>query len=108
MFCLDCHQGQNVTVLAIIERLELKTFLSTIMVDNTFERSMASPLSNPFRRHYYCNINCRMHSEPKIKHLRWTFLQIINGYKDKLKTLSTSEMELFPQIVAGCIGELRI
>ena len=34
----DCHQGQNVTVLAILERLEFKNFSSwpTMVADNTF------------------------------------------------------------------------
>ena len=41
-----CHQGQNVTVLAILERLEFKIFSSrrTIVADNTYQCSMAPPL----------------------------------------------------------------
>ena len=34
--------------------------------------------------------------------------RIYNGYKDEFKTLFTSEIELFPQVVAGSRGELRI
>ena len=39
----DCRQGQNVTVLAILERLEFKNFSyqRTMMADNTFQCSMA-------------------------------------------------------------------
>ena len=39
----DCHQGQNVTVLAILELLECKNFsCRPVMVsDNTFQCSMA-------------------------------------------------------------------
>ena len=50
-----CHQGQNVTVLAILERLELKNFpcRPTIVTDNTFQCSMAPPLLNPFHRPIY-------------------------------------------------------
>ena len=42
----DCHQGQNVTVLAILERLEFKNCSgrSTMVVDNTFQCSMTPPL----------------------------------------------------------------
>lgn len=42
----DCHQGQNVTVLAILECLKLKNFYCqlTMMADNTFQCSMAPPL----------------------------------------------------------------
>ena len=41
-----CHQGQNVTVLAILERLELKNlfYRPTIVLENTFHCSMAPPL----------------------------------------------------------------
>ena len=41
-----CHQGQNVTVLAILERLEFKNFSSrpTMVADNTCQCSMAPPL----------------------------------------------------------------
>ena len=37
-----CHQGQNVTVLAILERLEFKHFSCrpTILTDNTFQCSI--------------------------------------------------------------------
>ena len=47
----SCHQGQNVTVLAILGRLESKNFScrSTMVADNTFQCSMAAPLWNPFR-----------------------------------------------------------
>ena len=47
-----CHQGQNVTVLAILERLEFKKFSGrpTMVAPNTCQCSMAPPLSNPFRR----------------------------------------------------------
>ena len=46
------HQGQNVTVLAIVRRLEFKNFSCRLItvVDNTFECSMAPPFWNPFRR----------------------------------------------------------
>ena len=46
----SCHQGQNVTVLASLERLEF-TYISCqpTMADNTFQGSMAPPLWNPFR-----------------------------------------------------------
>ena len=48
----DCHQSLNVTVLAILERLEFKNFSCrpTMIADNTFECFMAPPLWNPFRR----------------------------------------------------------
>ena len=41
-----CHQGQNIIVLAILERLEFKNFSCrpTIVADNTFQCSMAPPL----------------------------------------------------------------
>ena len=54
-----CHQGQNIIVLTIPERLEFKIFsyLSTMVTDNTFQCSMSPPppsltlpLWNPFRR----------------------------------------------------------
>ena len=49
-----CHQDQNIIVLAILERLQFKNFSCrpTMVVDNTFQCSMAPPLSlsNPFRR----------------------------------------------------------
>ena len=39
------HQGKNVTVLAILERLEFKnfSFQPTIVADNTFQCSMVPP-----------------------------------------------------------------
>ena len=42
----DCHQSQNVTVLAIPERLEFKNVSCrpTMVADNTLECSMAPPL----------------------------------------------------------------
>ena len=48
----NCHQGQNVTVLAILECLELKDVFCppTIVAGNTFQYSMAPPLWNPFCR----------------------------------------------------------
>ena len=41
-----CHQGQNVTVLAILECLEFKIFSGrpTMVADNTCQCSMAPPL----------------------------------------------------------------
>ena len=41
-----CHQGQNATVLAILEHLEFKNFTSqpTMVAKNTFQCSMAHPL----------------------------------------------------------------
>ena len=41
-----CHQGQNVTVLAILECLEFKKFSSrpTMVADNTSQCFMAPPL----------------------------------------------------------------
>ena len=41
-----CHQGQKVTVLAILERLELKHFSCrpTMVADYTFQCYMAPPL----------------------------------------------------------------
>ena len=41
-----CHQGQNITVLAILECLEFKIFSCqpTMVPDNTFQRSMALPI----------------------------------------------------------------
>ena len=36
----ESHQGQNVTVLAILERLELKN----VVADNNFQCSMVPPL----------------------------------------------------------------
>ena len=48
----ECHQSQHVTVLAILEHLEIKTFSCrpTMVADNTFECFMAPSLWNPFRR----------------------------------------------------------
>ena len=42
-----CHQGQNVTVLTILERLELKNFSCqpTMVADNAFQCSMVPPLT---------------------------------------------------------------
>ena len=42
----DCHQGQNVTVLDILERLEFKNFSCrpTMVADNTLQCAMAPPL----------------------------------------------------------------
>ena len=39
-----CHQGQNIIVLAILERLEFENFScrSTMVADNTFQCSMAT------------------------------------------------------------------
>ena len=47
-----CHQGQSVTVSAILERLEFKIFsgLPTMVADNTCQCFMAPLLWNPFRR----------------------------------------------------------
>ena len=47
-----CHQVQNVTVLAIVERLEFKHFSGrpTMVADNTCQCSMAPPLWNSFLR----------------------------------------------------------
>ena len=41
-----CQQGQNIIVLAILERLEFETFSCrlTMVVDNTFQCSMGPPL----------------------------------------------------------------
>ena len=41
-----CHQGQNIIVLAILERLEFENFSCrpTIVADNTFQGSIAPPL----------------------------------------------------------------
>ena len=52
-----CHQGQNVTVLAILERLEFKNFSCrpTMVADIPFQCSMAPPLWNPFRRPCVCH-----------------------------------------------------
>ena len=46
------HQSQNVTVLAILERLEFKNFSCrpTMVADILFQCSMAPPLWNPFCR----------------------------------------------------------
>ena len=51
------HQGQNVTVLAILESLEFQNFTcrSTMVADNTFQCSMAPPLWNPFCRFCRCS-----------------------------------------------------
>ena len=45
-----CHQGQNVTILAILERPEFKYFSCrpTTVADITFQCQMAPPLGNPF------------------------------------------------------------
>ena len=45
-----CHQGQNITVLAILERLELKTCSCRpiVLAGNTFQCSIAPPLWNSF------------------------------------------------------------
>ena len=42
----DCHQGQNVTVLAILERLEFENFScrATIVTENTFYCFLTLPL----------------------------------------------------------------
>ena len=55
-----CHQGQDVTVLAILERLEFKNFSGrpTMVADNTCQFSMAPTLSNPFRRPCYKEDKC--------------------------------------------------
>ena len=47
-----CHQGQNVTALAILERLEFKKFSGqlTMVAGNTCQCSTAPPFGNPFRR----------------------------------------------------------
>ena len=47
-----CHQGQIVTVLSILERLEFKNFSCqpTMVVDIPFQCSMGPPLWNSFRR----------------------------------------------------------
>ena len=47
-----CHQGQNIIVLTILERLEFKICFCrpTMVADNTAQCSMAPSLSNPFRR----------------------------------------------------------
>ena len=47
-----CHQGQNVTVLAILECLKFKncSCRPTTVAGNAFQCSMAPPLWNPFRR----------------------------------------------------------
>ena len=39
----DCHQGQNIIVLVILERLELENFSCwpTMVADNSFQCSMA-------------------------------------------------------------------
>ena len=62
-----CHQGQNIIVLAILQRLEFENFpcRSTMVADNSFQCSTAPllcPLWNPFCRpwkkrlfyHYRC------------------------------------------------------
>ena len=51
-----CHQGgQNVTVLAILERLGFKNFSGrqTMVADNTCQCSIAPPLWNPNPIHLY-------------------------------------------------------
>ena len=42
----DCHQGQDITVLAILQRLEFKKFSCrpTMVADKTFQCSMAPTL----------------------------------------------------------------
>ena len=47
-----CHQGQNITALAILECLEFKKFSGqlTMVADNTCQCSTAPPFGNPFRR----------------------------------------------------------
>ena len=54
-----CHQGQNVTVLAILEYPEFKNFSCrpTMVVDNTFQCSMAPTLWNPFHRLCCSSVN---------------------------------------------------
>ena len=57
----SCDQSQNVTVLAIIERLKFKNISCrpTMVANNTFQCSMALRLRNPFRRQcLYFNLNC--------------------------------------------------
>ena len=48
----DCHQSQNITVLAILELLEFENFSCqpTMVAGNTFQCSMAPRLWNPYRR----------------------------------------------------------
>ena len=48
----DCHQGQNITVLATLECLEFNIFSCqlTMVADNIFQCSMAPPIWNPFHR----------------------------------------------------------
>ena len=50
-----CHQGQTVTVLAILERLEFKnvSYWPTIAADNIFQCFMVPPLWNQFRRPWW-------------------------------------------------------
>ena len=54
-----CHQSQNVTVLAILERLEFKTFSCrpTMVAGNALQSSMITPLSNPIRRPWNNEVN---------------------------------------------------
>ena len=62
-----CYQGQNVTVLAILERLEFKNVSCrpTIVADNTFQCSMAPPLWNLICRPCPCTITSMDYSAPK-------------------------------------------
>ena len=50
-----CHQGQNVTVLAILEHLEFKDFSCwpTMVTDNRIQGSMPPLLWNQFRRPWF-------------------------------------------------------
>ena len=50
-----CHQGQNIVVLAVIERLHFENFScrSTIVADNTFQCSMPPPPSLPHFEIYF-------------------------------------------------------
>ena len=54
-----CHQGQNIIVLAIPERLEFENFScrTTMVADNIFQCFMTPQLWNRFRRPCQCIIN---------------------------------------------------
>ena len=64
---IGCHQGENVTALVILERLEFNNFSCrpTMVADNTFQCSIALSLSNPLHRPWW--YLCRNENQKKHK-----------------------------------------
>ena len=79
-----CHQGQNITVLAILERLEFKNFLSrpTMVAENTFHCSMAPTFKSISPalftdRSFSLQETCRLNREASSRLCKYVFLKII-------------------------------